>query len=138
MAWKLKRSDTAATSKPTKLPQEWRDVYGKDIRDVVAKQRPSTPSALQSIRDTLIGIQDALTKDAASQWAGTAEEWLLTRAFVEDPWDPRRERFYAPKRPDDYCRRKAREGKAIGVPKISAATVRTLWPRRLNRVKLPK
>jgi hypothetical protein len=132
MARKQDRSDTAAPGKPNAASP--------------AIDSTGNPGEYEPARITINGVdlEEFLLKHPPSQqWSGTAEEWLLGHgdcpgAFVEDPWNPQRERFYALKRPDDYCRRIARKGKAAGVPKISVGTVKTLYSRRPNRVQPPK
>ena len=86
------------------------------------------------------GWKEARVTDIPSPlpWRGTKESWLIghsdwSGAFAEYPLQSN-EKVWAPDRPDDYCRRIARQAETIGLL-IKASYIKTVY---LKRPKLPK
>jgi hypothetical protein len=113
------------TGKP-KVPPEW--------QDAVAKHTSAPPSALQSIRDTLTDIRDALTKDASSapQWSGTMEDFLITVVFPEHPIQLG-EVVWSDVRDTDYSRRITDVVWDQYRMRVIPWTVKNAWPKRLKK-----
>jgi hypothetical protein len=134
MARKRERSRAAASRKPTEVARDWQDAYGKNIRDAIAKQQPSTPSALQSIRDTLTDIRDALSKETSSapQWSGTMEDFLITVVFPEHPIHLG-EVVWSDVRDTDYSRRITDIVWDQYRMRVKPWAVKNAWPKRLKK-----
>jgi hypothetical protein len=100
---------------PSQKHREIMEQINQDFKDTIAKDsRPTRPS----------------------RWPGRKQEWLLGHgawrgAFVEYPKRPQ-EPIWAPRRPDDYCRRIVREAEKVGLF-MSAWTVKRPYPSRPNK-----